>query len=289
MEVTSRELKDSTLFVTGRLVKIAPAHDRVGHRLQARSGECILDSTTTDETGRFLLEWAEDGAGGDVTVQLLGPKDAVAESVVLTRADLDSPPVVNFTGEGVVGYGTSPRGVDRSDRFDADGCAAIYVAPSCQDVTLSWTCPEGTGVSILCDGEDLRTGLPHVGLLRVKDAESHTYTRRAWLPGAPPDQFSDRTVEVRRYPSLSLVTSGKALWPPGVGQFGASTSCPAGEEGLKVSVKSSDPEMVPDFEIAIPPGFAWVTSAVQIGSKKGTVTLTASAPGFARDAVTFSL
>ncbi len=279
----------SKLFVAGRLTKIALPTELRGHHVRALSGGLVLDSSLTDDFGRFLLEWPDRGAEGNTFVELLGPEGAVSESRELARADLDSPPVVAFSGEGVVGFEASPQDGDRRDRFVAEGCYPVYVAPSCLGVTLSWTGPEGSRVSILSGGEALQSGLPHVGSLKVTDAQSSSYTRRTWLAGAGPDQFSDLTVEVRRYPSLSLVIWGLALWPPGQGDFGASISCPAGEEGLAVTVRSSDLEIVPDFEIRISPGTTWATTRVPMGSKKGVAKITASARGFARDAVTFSV
>ena len=279
----------NTLFVAGRLTKIAPPEDRRGHPLRARSGGRVLDSTMTDESGRFLLEWTDQVDQANTLIELLDSKGAVSEFLQLTRAELDSPPVVAFSGEGVVGSGNSRQVSDRRDRFEAEGCYPVFVASSCQEVNLSWTCPQGSTVSLLSGGKELQIGLPYVGSLRVTEARSSSYTRRTWLAGAGPDQFSDRTVEVRRYPSLSLVVYGLALWAEGQGEFGASVSCPAGDEGVTVSVSSSDLEMVPDFQIIIPPGLRWATTRVSMGSRKGVAKLTASAHGFAQDVVTFSL
>jgi hypothetical protein len=278
-----------TLFVTGRLSKLAPPEERRGHAVQARTGRLLLDSSVTDETGRFLLEWTDNGAKANMLIELLDPRGAASESVELTMADLDSPPVVVFSGEGVVGTGNSGKDADRGDRFEAEGCHPVCVASSCQEVTLSWTGPEGSRISILSGGRLLHDRPSSAGSLKVSDARSSTYTRRIWLAGAGPDQFSDRTVEVRRYPSLSLVVYGLTLRTHGQADLGASISPPAGDGGVIVGVRSSDPEMVPDFEIRIPPELSWATTLVSLGSKEGVVTLTASARGFARDAVTLSL
>jgi hypothetical protein len=247
-----------------------------------------LDSSTTDGTGRFLLEWTDPSTEGTTFVELLDPNGAVSESVGLTSADLDSPPVVAFSGEGVAGAGGSHQNRGRMDSFEADGHYPVCVAPSCLEVTLSWRCPEGSRVLILRGGTPFRDGLAHAGLLKVTDPRSNSYTRRTWLAGAGPEQFSDRTVEVLRYPSLSLVLYGEGLCTGGRGEFGASISCPAGAEGVTVRIRSSDLERVPDFEIRIPPGAVWATTQVPLGPKFGVAKITGSAKGFVQDMVTLS-
>ncbi len=202
---------------------------------------------------------------------------------------MDSPPAVAFYGEGVLVTGTSNEASDRMDGFEAEGQNPVCVALSCQEVTLSWTCHEGSRVSILRDGETFREGLAHVGLLKVTDSGTASYTRRRWLVGAEPDQYSDRTVEVLRYPSMSLVLYGKRLWTGGRGEFGASISCPAGDEGVTVRVRSSDPETVPDFEIRIPPGAVWGQVQVPLGQRGGVAKITGSAHGYAQDTVILSM
>lgn len=278
----------ASLFVVGRIKKIGSALERKGHSVMARSGDRLLASSKTDGTGRFLLEWPDDPGEDGITIELLDGRGAVSESVVIPRAELSSPPIVAFTGEGVVGFSSSREENTRRDRFEADGDYPITVSPACQEVTLYWVCPEDSRVSIVSEGETPRSGLPSSGSLKVAESRSRAYTRRVWPAGAAIHEFSDRTVEVLRYPSLSLVLYGLQLWTPGQGEFGASTSCPAGEEGLTVVVTSSDKEMVPDFQIPVVPGSNWATSRVPLGPKKGVVKLTASAPGFARDEVTFT-
>src|ERR1019366_5908810 len=101
------------VFVTGRLTKIALPRDRRGHRVRALSGGRVLDSSETDEAGRFLLEWMGPSTEGDALIELLGSNGAVSESVKLSSADLDSPPVVAFSGAGVIGAGASHPDRDR--------------------------------------------------------------------------------------------------------------------------------------------------------------------------------
>jgi hypothetical protein len=277
------------LFVMGRLKKNAHPSERRGHAVRASSGDHVLDSTVTDGSGRFLLEWNDDGNEVGVVIELLTTGGGVAESIEVARGDLESPPVVVFSGEGVVGTPTPNVIGERRDRFEAEGDYPVCVVSSCQELTLNWVSPEGSRVSILSGGKPIREGLPAVGLLKVTDASSARYTRRLWLAGAASNQYTDKTVEVRRYPSLSLVLYGTALWRPGQGEFGASISCPAGSEGLTVTVRSSDSDIVPDFEIMILPGTTWATARVVLGPKKGVVNVTASAPGYARDGVTLTL
>ncbi|MGD0637751.1 MAG: hypothetical protein ABSA72_06905 [Nitrososphaerales archaeon] len=262
--------------------------DLRGHRVRARSGEHVLDSSTTDETGRFLLEWTGPTTDGVTVVELLDSNGAVTESVGLASTDLDSPPGVTFSGEGAGNAGASHGERDRIDGFDADGHYPVWVTPSCLEVTLSWTSPEGSRVSILRDWSPFREGLAHAGTLKVTDSSSGSYTRRTWLGGAGPDEFSDLTVEILRCPSLSLVVSGSELRTGGREELGASISCPAGDQGVTVRVRSSDQETVPDFEIRIPPGAVWATAIVQLGPKSGSARITGAAPGFAQDTVVLS-
>jgi hypothetical protein len=280
---------DSKLFVMGRLKKPGFPGERRGHSVRARSGDLVLDSSTTDGSGRFLLEWRDAGKREAIKVELLDTRGAVSESTDISSEELCSPPAVVFSGEGVVGAGDSSVHADRMDRFEAEGDYPLCVVSSCQEATLSWNCPQGSSVAILADGVLIQSGLPALGSMKVSENRSVKYTRRVSTPGGGPGQFTDRTVEVRRYPSLSLVLYGMTLWINGIGEIGASISCPAGKDGMNVAVASSDLEMVPNFEIALLPSTDWGTARVNLGAKKGVVTLTGTAEGFARDSVTFTL
>jgi hypothetical protein len=180
--------------------------------------------------------------------------------------------------------------VDPRGSFEAEGDHPLCVTSSCLEATLTWKSSRGSRASIFSDGGGMvREGLPHVGSLRVLEDSSRRYTLRIWTAGAGPDRFSERTVEVRRYPSLSLVLDGDAFRVGSWAEFGAATSCIAGDEGLMVRVTSSDTEMVPEFELRIPSGSRWASTRVSLGDKTGQVEVTASALGYARDSVTFSL
>jgi hypothetical protein len=280
----------TTFFrVAGRLRKIAPAAERRGHVASARAADLSLTSSTTDGSGRFLLEWRGDMPDDGISIELLDLRGNVSESARLTAADLVSPPVVEFSGDGVVGFGRPSEGVDPGDTFEAEGDHPLCVTSSCLDAALTWTSSQGSRISIFSDGEAVREGLPHRGSLSVIEDSSRRYTLRIWPAGAGPDGFSERTVEVRRYPSLSLVLDGDTFKAHSWTEFGAATSCAAGEEGLTVRVTSSDLEMVPEFELAIPVGSRWASTRVYLGEKTGPVEVTASAQGYTRDAVTFAL
>jgi len=273
--------------VMGRLKKIAPRRDRRGHLVRARAGERLLSSSTTDSSGRFLLEWM-DGGDKEVVIELMDSRGDVSEWVGLTATDLASPPVVSFSGERVVGFARPSRDVDDGS-FEAEGDYPLCVTSSCLGATLFWTAPQGSRVSIISDAGVVRAGLPSQGSLVVVESRGRKYTRRVWPAGAGPGQYSERTVEIRRYPSLSLVLDGGIFKAGSSVEFGAAVSCPAGEKGLKVRVASSDVEVVPEFELMIPTGSKWASARVSLGDRMGRVEVTASAPGYTQDGVTLVL
>jgi hypothetical protein len=169
-------------------------------------------------------------AAGDerkVAIELLGVGGKVTESVELTGAELLSPPVVGFSGEELVGSANTTGVGDSEQIFEADGDHPLCVTSACIPVTLSWAAPLGSKVSIISEGETLREGYPPHGSLKVVGSRSRSYTRRMWLLGAQEDTFSDLTVEVRRYPSLSLVMEGARFKVGSLVEFGASISCAA--------------------------------------------------------------
>jgi hypothetical protein len=276
------------VHVMGRLKKVAPRRERRGHLVRARAGIRILSSSTTDSSGRFLLEW-RGGTDEKTLIELIDSRGDVSESLWLTPADLLSPPVISFSGERVVGFARSSREVDGEGSFEADGDHPLCVTSSCLEATLSWTAPPGSRVSIISDAGVVRAGLPSQGSLVVVENRSRKYTRRVWPAGAGPGQYSERTVEIRRYPSLSLVLDGGIFKAGSSVEFGAAASCPAGEKGVKVRVASSDVEVVPEFELMIPTGSKWTSTRVSLGDRTGPVKVTASAPGYTQDGVTLVL
>jgi hypothetical protein len=276
----------TTRHVMGRLKTIASRKELRGHIVRARAGGRVLDSSTTDSAGRFLLRWyaaAEEKAA----IELLGAGGVVVETIELTAADLVSPRVVGFSGKDVVGFGFSEVKNDSGIVFEADGDYPLCVTSSCVEVTLSWMVQLGTKVSILSGEGVVREGLDAHGSLKVIEGGIKKYTMRTRSPGARPGESSDRIVEVRRYPSLSLVMEGTRFRSGSTVDFGASISCPADDGGLKVTILTSDPELVPKTELKIPAGSTWANTKVRLGNKSGTAKVTATAPGHVRDGVTF--
>jgi hypothetical protein len=272
----------------GRLKTIAPRKELRGHAVRARADGRVLDSSTTDSAGRFLLRW--DAAAEEKTaIELFGVDGSVVETIELTAADLLSPPVVGFSGKGVVGFGAFEAENDSGVVFEADDDYPLCVTSSCQQVTLSWVAPGSSTVSVTSEGDVVGEGLPVKGTLQVFAKDSKKYTLRARLPGDPKGRFSELTLEVRRYPVLSLVVEGAELRSGSEVELGASISCPAGSSGLLVSVMTSNMEMVPASEILIPAGSSWGTVRVRVGSKAGRVKMTAAAPGHTRDGVTMDV
>jgi hypothetical protein len=76
----------------------------------------LLSSSTTDSSGRFLLEWRDDGRNEKTVIELIDSRGDVSESFGLTAADLVSPPVVIFSGERVVGFGRPSKDFDEIGR-----------------------------------------------------------------------------------------------------------------------------------------------------------------------------
>jgi hypothetical protein len=246
----------------------------------------VLDSSATHSAGRFLLKWASSDET-KVSIELLSATGSVVESIELTGEDLTSPPVVGFTGSGAIGSLGKEEVEDTGGVFEADGDYPLCVTSSCIPVILSWNAPSASKVSIISDGKTLGDGLPSQGSLKVVEDSTKKYTQRTWLQGAPPGEFSDRTVEVRRYPSLSLVMEGTRFRRGNMVDFGASISCPAGDGGLKVTILTSDADVVPMSELTIPAGSTWMRTKVRLGENAGNAKVTATAPGYVRDGVTF--
>lgn len=288
MHPASLEPARKKLYVVGRLKSVASRRQRRGHSVTVSSGNRVLDRTTTDSGGRFLLEWPDDPSEDRFVFQLYNADQSVAESVQLNRAELISPPFMGFQGDSVLNRARPETGTDPNDRFEADGDYPLSVTSSCQQVTLSWTAPAGSVVSITSGGDTVAEGLGAKGTLNVFTIGNRSYTRRARLPGDA-GGFSDLTLEVRRHPALSVVLqSGSAKGGSEI-EVGASMSCPAGPEGQLVTVLTSDREMVPQFDIRIPAGYTWGQAKVRLGTKKGRAKMVATASGYTRDGVTLIL
>jgi hypothetical protein len=272
----------------GRLTAVAADQDRWGHSVQARRGALVLSRSVTDGAGRFLLEWGDAGEGEDVQVELLNEDGRAVESARVGAADLSSPPVISLSGKGV--RSRAREVVDGElDSFRAYGDFPLCVTSSCQEVTLTWSSPPGSTVSIHSEKGPVRERLPARGSLKVFEKGSRTYARRALLSGTREVRVSELTVEVRRYPVLSLVLDGARFEIGREIEIGASISCLAGERGVVVTVLSSDESMFPQTELIIPPGAQWTTKRVRVGVKAGRVDAMAMAPGFVRDGVTFQI
>lgn len=276
------------LYVVGRLKAVASRKQRRGHSVTVSSGDRLLDSTTTDSGGRFLLEWPDDSSRESFVFKLYNADKSVAESVQLTRADLVSPPFMGFQGDSVLKSARPQPEVDANNRFEADGDWPLSVSSSCQQVTLSWAAPAGSIVSIVSDGSTVAGGLGAEGTLNVFAPGNKVYTRRARLPGDS-GGYSDLTLEVRRHRALSVVLESDHAKSGGELEVGASTSCPAGPQGLLVTMLTSDGAMVPQFDVRIPPGSTWGRTKVRLGTKTGRAKMVATAPGYTRDGVTLIL
>ena len=276
-------------FAVGRLAEV-PIGSRRGHAVRARAADAILDVTQTDGSGRFLVEWVQGGqepGQSPVSVELLDAGGAVSESIELSEEDLVSPPVLAFSGAALAPAASGGRA--RRGGLEADGDSPVCVASSCIEVVLSWSEPPGSRVSILPEGEPPLAGLPAEGSMRVTGRSSRRYAKRVWREGARPEECSESLVEVKRYPSLSLVYEDRAYRTAEVAEFGVSTSCDAEGSGLRVSVLTSDAETFPQFELTVPRGSRWAVVPVRVGGRPGEVSIVARAPGYARDAVTLQV
>lgn len=276
------------LYVMGRLKTVASRKQRRGHVVTVGLDGRDLGSAITDSAGRFVVEWPDEPAEDGFSLNLLSADGRIEESQRITRTDLFSPPVISFSGDSVLNSVRSERDVRQDDRFEADGDYPLCVTSSCQQVTLTWTAPKGSVVSILSEGSVVAEGLGEVGMLEVFSETTRRYTRRAILPGAS-GASSDLTLEVRRYPAMSLVVQNDTVKAGSEVEFGLSTCCPAGEEGLVVTVLTSDANMVPQFQVKIPARSAWGEAKVRLGPKIGRAKLVATARGYTRDGVSLDL
>jgi hypothetical protein len=280
--------ESTPVHIVGRLRIVAPAKELRGHAVRAHTGGRVVDCTTTDGAGRFLLTWSSSSAIEETTaVELLNRSGAVVESVGLSPHDLVYPSVVEFSGRGVLG--SSPAGPqERSGlAFEADGDYPLCVTSACIEVTLSWRAPARSSVSILSEaGQTIRDGLGSLGSLRVLERETKKYLLRAYGLEGSFETSQERVLEVRRYPSLSLVLEGSRFKTDNTIDLGVSISCPADRGGLGVMILTSDPDLVARTEFTVPAGSTWASTEVRLGRKTGAVEVVATARGYVRDGVT---
>ena len=168
----------------------------------------VAGSTTTDPRGKIPARSGPADLPTSVfSLELLDPDGRVVESTPLVDADLVSPPVVSFSGEG----GSLVRAAESAwypdDSFDADGDVPLCVTSSCQQVTLSWTAPNGSKPFFRnLRWRDGGRGVAAHGTLHAFAKDCKTYSSARVAPRGPQGEVcSDLTVEVRRYPTLSLV------------------------------------------------------------------------------------
>jgi len=271
-------------FVMGRLRAAADTKALRGHTVRARSTGRVLDRTMTDSAGRFLLEW--HGENEDVTVDLLDDGGTVVESISLASADLVSPASIGFRGQKLLSRGKPEPKDDRAVVFEADDDSPICVTSSCIEVTLSWALPSGSVASIACRGQPVKESLESAGSLKVVERGTCEYALRFLRPGGLEGVYSEKKLEVRRYPSLSLVTEGTTFKKGSRLTLGVSLSCPAGSDGLRVSILSSDEGIIKSTEMNVVPGATWVTTALVLEGRAGKAEVTAKAEGQVPDGVT---
>jgi hypothetical protein len=284
--LTSGSLGPSA-YVVGRLKTVSPMGGLRGHRVVARASGRLVDSTTTDRAGRFLLQWF--GAESErISVELLNSSGAVAESVELTPGELVSSAVILFSGDKVVSENAKAAKDDTGIAFEADGDSPVCVTSSCIGVELSWCVASGMKVSIESEGKSLGHDLESSGSLTVVEKDSRTYTLVVETGEAGPPKVIARAIEIRRYPSLSVVVEDTKFRKGEGVELGVSTSCPAGETGLVVSIRSSDPEILAGTNFLMPKGSTWMRLRLETGWKTGMVEVIASAPGYVQDGISLS-
>jgi hypothetical protein len=271
----------------GRLKSKASREQLRGHRVRAVIGGSTVDSTLTDSAGRFSLEWNEGGERRGVRVELMSDDGNVSETTELSAEDVVSPPVLGFAGTAVIGERRKEERIDDRRSFEADDDHPICVTSSCIPVTLAWRTAPGSRVSLLADGVAMKERLPDAGSFTVRTEGSVHYILRSWESGSSDKDFTDRELEVRRYPSLSLVMEDTSYRGGAIVEFGVALCCPAPAGGLEVAVRTSDAEMVPEMRFTIPPGASWGSTKTAVGEKMGRAKVLATAAGYVSDGVTF--
>ena len=93
------------------------------------------------------------------------------------------------------------------------------------------------------------------------------------------------TVNVKRFPTLSLYFEEGNLRRCRPLEVGIAISCPAPENGLPVTLLSSDPAKVESGHVVIPSGENRAAVSLEVGAQAGQVELTGLAPGYLRDSV----
>ena len=234
------------------------------------------------------MEWGDEVADERIVVELVAPGGEVIESAELAVHELESPPTVTFSGRNLLSRDMPTLLSDPEDEFQADGDYPILVSQCGQEAVLSWALPAGVPVEILEEGRSLGD-LPSKGSIAVTGWVSRRYVRRGAAAGTNQRAFPDRELEIRRYPSLSLVLDASVVRPSSVLELGASVSRAAGEPGLTVVGRTSDDRLVPPFVISVPPGATWATTRIAVGDRRGRVTVTGLAKGYVRDAITFEI
>lgn len=272
-------------YAIGRVRTSARDASVVGYRVIASAMGKILDETITDGSGRFLLEWKSRGPG-PVLVELLGASGEALQRRELPEDELWSPPAITFeTDETRTIHG---RGGETQVVFLADGDRPVRVEAGCHPVALTWEAPAESKVTLTSGGELLGRGLHSQGTLTVKESTTKTYglSVETHAGGEP---LPAVTLQIRRYPSISLFFEDNRIVQDSVVKAGISIGCPAGRGGVEVTLLPDDASRLHPARVTIEEGSTWAPVEIRTGKKGGRAEMTAFAHGYLRDMVVISV
>ncbi len=255
----------------------------------------MLDRTTSDGSGRFLLEFRGKMAREMefVDVCVLSSSGARIGAERVRMLELDSPGVLLFQAAQTMPVAASAEPGGPIVRFLANGEPSLLVESSCMNTTLEWAVnaleSAELHVSLLADGRPIASGLPAVGSYSVDGSGTSVYTLAVRTSSGSGSSSHSKRLIVKRFPTLALCFESTTLHRNGPISVGLMISCPAPKEGLRVRLVSSDPQKVTGGDALIPAGGKWATVGLVAGDEAGDVEVTGIAAGYLRDAVRITI
>jgi hypothetical protein len=285
--------REGRIFVLGRVAGLQDGFGSLrGYIATGGYGGRVFDRTTSDGTGRFVLEFERESVAGldFIDIYVTSASGARAGASRLRVTDLDSPPVVilrAIRNPAMPLAAAARTGPIR--RFAVNGETTLLVDSSCSEVVLDWEVGEGSAprdlqVVLSVDRRMIDPDLPLQGSVSLRDRSSAEYALAVGDPTHAGAILDRRTVKVKRFPTLSLCFEDAPGWHQSL-QMGVAISCPAPEGGLPVTLVSSDKGKVGEGHFVIQKGQVWGVASLECGTRTGGVEVTGMAPGYLRDSV----